>query len=107
MSGFCVAFLFYSAHTYVDSANNVDYETLVTKTKSTDDIEWLKNGMLLMLDQRNAFQAEVANSYNNFAEFLFAIVFMFAFNVVVVYKLHKQYSNKSSNSTGAENAPPS
>ena len=107
MSGFCVGFLFYAAQNYLDSANNIDYEALIDKTKNSEDIEWLKDGMLLMLEQRNTFQAEVADSYSNFGELLIAFVLFYAFNVVVAYKLHKKHSNKSSNLTGAENAPPS
>ena len=107
MSGFCVGFLFYAAQNYLDSANNIDYEALIDKTKNSEDIEWLKDGMLLMLEQRNAFQEEVADSYSNFGELLIAFVLFYAFNVVVAYKLHRKYSNKSSNLTGAENAPPS
>lgn len=99
--------LHYASHVFKDINRKVDYGSIIKKAENSNDIKWLKKGMLMSLEQRQAAHADIAESYISFADFIPAFILFYMSNIYLTLKLRNIYSNNLSNLTGAKNAPPS
>ena len=99
--------LYYISGQLEQSNNKVDYSAANIKVKSSSDIQWLKDGMLMALEHRKIAHDDMAHSYVSFTYLLPAFSIFYIANIYLLIKLRNKNSNKSSNLTGAENAPPS
>jgi len=99
--------LHYVSNELGQSNSKVDYQAIIEKTNNTSDIAWLKKGLLMALDHRQLAHSSMAHSYISFSYLLPAFSIFYLANIFLLIKLRANSSNKSSNLTGAENAPPS
>lgn len=99
--------LHYISEQLEQSNNKINYYAVNEKVRNTSDVQWLKDGMLMALEHRKLTHDDMAHSYVSFTYLLPAFSIFYLANIYLLLKLYSKDSNKSSNLTGADNAPPS